>query len=42
MVLSGISNREGYPITFMHFFKVGFPMMVVSLVIATGYLLVIF
>ena len=42
VVLSGISNREGYPITFMHFFKVGFPMMVVSLVIATGYLLVIF
>ena len=42
VVLSGISNREGYPITFMHFFKVGFPMMVVSLAIATGSLLVIF
>ena len=42
VVLTGISNREGYPITFMHFFKVGFPMMIVSLVIATGYLLILF
>ena len=42
VVLSGISTREGYPITFMSFLKVGFPMMMVSIVIAAIYLLVVF
>jgi len=39
VVLSGISTREGYPITFMSFLKVGFPMMIVSVVIAALYLM---
>ena len=42
VVLSGISTREGYPITFVNFLKVGFPMMMVSIVIAAIYLLVVF
>jgi Na+/H+ antiporter NhaD/arsenite permease-like protein len=42
VVLSGISTREGYPITFMNFLKVGFPMMIVSVVIAAIYLMVRF
>ena len=42
VVLSGISNREGYPMTFMGFLKVGMPLMIVSVVISTGYLLVRF
>jgi Na+/H+ antiporter NhaD/arsenite permease-like protein len=42
VVLSGISTREGYPITFMNFLKVGFPMMLVSVVIAAIYLMVRF
>ena len=42
VVLSGISGKHGHPITFIQFLKVGFPMMVVSVVIATGYLLLRF
>lgn len=42
VVLSGIANKEGYPITFMGFTKVGFPLMVLTVAIATVYLLVIF
>ena len=42
VVLSGISNREGYPITFVNYLKVGFPLMILSVAIATAYLLVIF
>ena len=42
VVLSGISTRNGYPITFMSYLKVGFPMMLLSIAIATVYLLVVF
>lgn len=42
VVLSGISNREGYPLTFMSYLKVGFPLMIVAVVICTGYLLLRF
>ena len=39
VVLSGISTRHGYPITFASYFKVGFPLMLVSILISTAYLL---
>lgn len=42
VVLSGISNREGYPITFVNYLKVGFPIMILSIAISTVYLLVLF
>ena len=42
VVLTGISNRRGYPITFMDYLKVGLPMMLLSIVLATIYLLVLF
>ncbi len=42
VVLSGIAGKEGYDISFMGFTKYGFPIMVVSVIIATAYLLVIF
>lgn len=42
VVLSGISSKHGYPITFVEFLKVGMPMMLLSVVIATGYLLLRF
>lgn len=42
VVLTGISNRKGYPITFMDFLKVGAPMMIMSIVLATIYLLILF
>ncbi len=42
VVLTGISNRRGYPITFMDFLKIGLPMMLLSIVLATIYLLIRF
>ena len=42
VVLSGISTREGYPITFMSFLKVGMPMMLVSVAPAAVYLMIRF
>ncbi|HMM07057.1 MAG TPA: ArsB/NhaD family transporter [Clostridiales bacterium] len=42
VVLSGISNRQGYPITFLAFLKIGMPMMLLSIVISSVYLLLRF
>lgn len=42
VVLSGISTRHGFPITFVSYFKVGFPMMLVSVAISTVFLLIRF
>ncbi|MDR3036970.1 MAG: ArsB/NhaD family transporter [Coriobacteriales bacterium] len=42
VVLSGISNREGYPLTFITYLKVGAPLMALSVVIAGVYLVVRF
>lgn len=39
VVLSGISGKHGHPITFIQFMKIGFPMMIISIIIATAYLL---
>lgn len=40
VVLSGISTRHGYPITFKEYLRVGFPFMIVSVAISMIYLLV--
>ena len=42
VVLSGISNRHGFPITFASYFKVGFPLILVSVAISTVFLLLRF
>ena len=42
VVLTGISNRRGYPITFIDFLKVGGPMMIMSIILSTFYLLILF
>ena len=42
VVLSSISEKHGYPISFMRYTKGGFPVMVMSLVISTGFLLLRF
>lgn len=42
VVLSGISAKHGHPITFNKFLKVGFPTMIVSVIISTVYLVVRF
>ena len=39
VVLSSIANREGYPISFISFTKVGFPIMIVTIIIAMVYML---
>jgi Na+/H+ antiporter NhaD/arsenite permease-like protein len=40
VVLSDISAKQGHPISFAKFFKVGFPMMIVTVAMATVYLLI--
>lgn len=40
VVLSGISGRYGYPISFKEYTKIGFPMMILSIIISTVYLFV--
>ncbi len=40
VVLSGISNKHGYPITFKDYTKVGFPVMIMTVVLSTIFLLV--
>ncbi len=42
VVLTGIAGRRGYPITFVQFMKIGAPMMIMSIILATGYLLILF
>jgi Na+/H+ antiporter NhaD/arsenite permease-like protein len=37
---SGVLDRAGRPITFLHFLRVGLPVTVLSLAVATAYLLV--
>jgi Na+/H+ antiporter NhaD/arsenite permease-like protein len=42
VVLSSIAEKHGYPISFMQYTKRGFPVMLMSLVISTGFLLLRF
>ena len=39
LVLTGISGKSGYPISFMRFTKYGFPIMIGTLIISSFYLL---
>lgn len=40
VVCAGIAEQHGYPITFNMFFKIGFPMMLVTNAVAMVYLLI--
>ena len=42
VVLSGIASKHGHPIGFGKYFKIGFPMMILSVAISTVYLLIRF
>ena len=42
VVLAGVSAKDGYPITFMQYTKTGFPLMLISILISTVYLLLRF
>lgn len=39
VVCAGVAEQHGYRFTFMEYFKVGFPIMIGSIIIATGYLM---
>ncbi|MEK4239646.1 ArsB/NhaD family transporter [Paenibacillus sp. FSL R5-0744] len=38
LIVAGLAGKEGYPITFMKYLKVGFPLMLLSIVISSIYL----
>ena len=40
VVVASISGKHGYPITFKDYLKVGFPVMLVTVAVATAYVLV--
>lgn len=42
VIVSGIAAREGYPLTFLYYMKIAFPLMIVSIIISTVYLLLFF
>jgi Na+/H+ antiporter NhaD/arsenite permease-like protein len=42
VIVSGIAAREGHPMTFLHYMKIAFPLMLVSIAISTVYLLIFF
>jgi Na+/H+ antiporter NhaD/arsenite permease-like protein len=42
MVTSGIAERAGYPITYVYFFKKGFPALLITVSLATIWLLIRF
>ncbi len=42
LVVIGIAEKSGYKISFKDYFKLGFPVMIVSIIICTAYLLLFF
>ncbi|XP_037898737.1 P protein-like isoform X2 [Glossina fuscipes] len=40
VVCAGVAEQHGYKFTFLQFFKVGFPVMIGSILVSTAYLLV--
>ena len=38
VVLTGISAKHGHPVTYVQFLKIGFPMMIMSVIICTVYM----
>jgi Na+/H+ antiporter NhaD/arsenite permease-like protein len=38
LIVAGLSGKEGYPITFMKYLKIGFPVMLLSVLIANIYI----
>lgn len=42
VVLANVGEKHGYPITFSQYFKIGFPLMILSIIISTIYLLFLF
>ncbi|MBE6056294.1 MAG: hypothetical protein E7217_05280, partial [Clostridium sp.] len=42
LVVIGIAEKSGYKISFKDYFKLGFPVMIVPIIICTAYLLLFF
>ncbi|WP_373600874.1 ArsB/NhaD family transporter [Paraclostridium bifermentans] len=42
IVLANVGSKNGYPISFKDYFKIGFPLMILSVLISTFYLIIIF
>jgi len=42
VVTAGMSEEAGYPISFRQFFKAGFPVMLMTVSIMTGYIVVVY
>lgn len=42
VIVSGMAEREGHPISFLGYMKIAFPLMIVSIIIAMIYLLLFF
>jgi len=42
VVVAGMAEKRGVHITFIHFTKIAFPMMIMSIIISTGYLLLFY
>ena len=40
VILSKISEKNGYKISFLQYLKIGFPLMIISIVLSTAYLMV--
>ena len=42
IVLANIGQKHGHPITFKNYFKIGFPIMILTIIISTAYLILKF
>ena len=42
VVTAGMSEEAGYPISFNEFFKAGFPVMLMTVTIITGYVVMVY
>lgn len=42
VIVSGIAAREGHPMSFLYYMKIAFPLMIVSIIISTIYLLLFY
>lgn len=42
VVTAGIAEDSGHPISFNRFFKIGFPMMIVTMIVATAYAMIVY
>lgn len=38
LIVAGLAGKEGHPITFVNYFKIGFPLMLLSIVLSAAYI----